>query len=192
MKAKSILMSVLAAGCLSVACFAEAASVALLPLIDNSSNEKHEEINATFMAAAVSSINSTEGFTLVDTDELTAVLDKNLVEGVLPSAQVMRDIASQAGVDLVIATQLDALDCSYRNAAIGDFVKLDLRGYVVSYNALTGKYKKGRIFDNTERDASVYARSDFEMEYWRDNIRHEMNRITGNKKLKVEKPRLGW
>lgn len=192
MKAKNVFMSVLAAGCLSVACLADAASVAFIPLVDNSHYEDKEELNATYQAAVIRTINNVEGFTLVDSDALTAVLDKNIVEGVLPNEQILRTIAEQAGVDVVFAMQLDELSSTSQFTRDDDRLTLDLKGKVVYYNALTGKFKKTTVMDDTRDLQASYARSNFELSYFANNVRHEVNRALGNKKIKLEKPRLGW
>ena len=192
MKARKILASLLAAGCLSVACFAEAATVALLPLIDKSSYEDKEEVNATYVGAAIRAINASDNFTLVDNESLGMVLDKNLEPGKLPSPQTLKTIAEQAGVDVVIATQLETLDSSHRTTYDGMFMKLDLAGTCYYYNTAEGKVRKYRMYNDIERDATIYSRSNFELEYWSDEVRRAVNRAIGNKKIKLEKPKLGW
>lgn len=192
MKARNILMSVLAAGCLSVACFAEAASVALLPLINTSNYENPEEVTAAYHAAAVRSIDSAEGFTLVDSDELTAVLDKNLEEGKLPSKEVMQTIARDAGVDVVIAMHLKELNSFTTFGSVEEKLHLNLDGNCVTYNALTGKFQKRRLWDDSVAPMDVYARSNFEIEAFTNNVRSEVNKALGNKKFKADKVKFGW
>ncbi|MDO4178193.1 MAG: hypothetical protein Q4D21_03290 [Phascolarctobacterium sp.] len=192
MKAKNIFLSVLAAGCLSVACLAEAASVALLPLIDKSDYENKEELTATYNAAAVRAINNVEGFTLVDSDELTAVLDKNLPEGTLPTEQALKNIAAQTGVDVIFAMQLDNLSSDMTMGKIEDYLYLDLRGRVVYYNALTGKFKSTSVRDDNKVPMATMARSNFEIESFRDNVRRQMNKALGNKKFKADPVKFGW
>lgn len=192
MKARNILMSVLAAGCLSVACFAEAASVALLPLINTSDYENPEEVSATYHAAAVRSINNAEGFTLMDSDSLTAVLDKNLEEGKLPSKEAMQAIANQAGVDVIIGMHLKKLDYFTTFGGFEEKLHLQLDGDCVVYNALTGKFQKRRLWDDTVAPMDIYARSNFELESWSNNVRSEVNKAIGMKKFKADKVKFGW
>jgi len=192
MKARNILMSVLAAGCLSVACFAEAASVALLPLINTSDYENPEEVTAAYHAAAVRSINNVEGFTLVDSDSLTAVLDKNLEEGKLPSKETMQAIAAEAGVDVVIGMHLKELSSYTTFGSLEERLHLKLDGNCVTYNALTGKFQKRRIWDDFNAPMDVYARTNFELEAWSNNVRGEVNKALGNKKFKADKVKFGW
>lgn len=192
MKTKNLLMSVLAAGCLTVACLAEAATVALIPLIDRSDYKDKEELNATYISAAVRSINSSEGCTLVDTDALTNVLDKNLVEGQLPTEMAMRNIAEQSGVDIVFAMRLDKLDSSTIFSYNETTLVLDLQGKCAFYNALTGKYKAVSVDDDRRDPSALYSRDNFELRQFSNNVRHEVNRALGNKKIKAEKPRFGW
>lgn len=70
-----LLMTVMAI-CFSIPCFgaAEAASVALLPLINNV--EGGDELaNQVFYKNALAVLNSKKGFVVVENDKLTAVID---------------------------------------------------------------------------------------------------------------------
>ena len=70
-----LLMTVLAL-CLSIpAIAAEAASIALLPLINNVKGD--ELANQVFYKNAIATINAQQGYTIVDNDNLTAVIEAN-------------------------------------------------------------------------------------------------------------------
>ena len=68
-----LLMAVLAI-CLSIPAFAaEAASIALLPLINN--NQGDEIANQVYFKSAINAINAQKGFMLVENDKLPAAID---------------------------------------------------------------------------------------------------------------------
>ena len=105
-----LLMTVMAI-CFSIPCFgaAEAASVALLPLINNV--EGGDELaNQVFYKNALAVLNSKKGFVVVENDKLTAVIDAAKVGNKVPSAATLEKIAKDGDVDIVIAVQLDKLD----------------------------------------------------------------------------------
>ena len=71
-----------------------------------------------------------------------------------------------------------------------DRLKLDLQGYAVSYNKLTGEFNKHRIFDDKEIPAALASRWDWTHEEWGRNVKREVNRILKVKKVTVEAPRM--
>ena len=88
-----LLMTVMAI-CFSIPCFgaAEAASVALLPLINNV--EGGDELaNQVFYKNALAVLNSKKGFVVVENDKLTAVIDAAKVGNKVPSAATLEKIA---------------------------------------------------------------------------------------------------
>ena len=105
-----LLMTVMAI-CFSIPCFgaAEAASVALLPLINNV--EGGDELaNQVFYKNALAVLNSKKGFVVVENDKLTAVINDAKIGNKVPSAATLEKIAKDGDVDIVIAVQLDKLD----------------------------------------------------------------------------------
>ena len=93
-------------------------------------------------------------------------------------------------MDLVIAMQLDVLKDEAIYDANDDRLKLDLQGYAVSYNKLTGEYDKHRIFDDKEIPAALASRWDWTHDEWGRNVKREVNRILKVKKVTVEAPRM--
>ena len=78
-----LLMTVLAL-CLSIPSLAaEAASIALLPLINNVQGD--EIANQVFYKSAIGAINAQKGFMIVENDSLTAVIDSNENGNQVPS-----------------------------------------------------------------------------------------------------------
>ena len=78
-----LLMTVLTL-CLSLPSLAaEAASIALLPLINNVQGD--EIANQVFYKGAIGAINAQKGFMIVENDALTAVIDANKNGNQVPS-----------------------------------------------------------------------------------------------------------
>ena len=183
-----LMMTVLAL-CLSIpALGAEAASVALLPLINNV--EGDTIASQIYFKSALGAINSQKGFVLVDNDQLNAVIEAAKLGSEVPDQAILAKIAKDGNVDLVIAIQLDALKDEAIYDANDDRLKLDLQGYAVFYNKLTGEFDKHRIFDDKEIPAALASRWDWTHEEWGRNVKREINRILKVKKVTVEAPRM--
>ena len=147
-----LLLTVLAL-CLSIpALGAEAASVALLPLICNVDGDT--VASQVYFKNALNTINAQKGFVLVDNDQLNAAIEAVKLGREVPDQATMAKIAKDGNVDLVIAMQLDVLDAKALYDGYDDRLKLDLQGYAVSYNKLTGEFNKHRIFDDKEIPAA--------------------------------------
>ena len=183
-----LMMTVLAL-CLSIpALGAEAASVALLPLINNV--EGDTIASQIYFKSALGVINSQKGFVLVDNDQLNAVIEAAKLGKEVPDQATLAKIAKDANVDLVIAMQLDVLKDEAIYDANDDRLKLDLQGYAVFYNKLTSEFDKHRIFDDKEIPAALASRWDWTHEEWGRNVKREVNRILKVKKVTVEAPRM--
>lgn len=183
-----LLLTVLAL-CLSIpALGAEAASVALLPLINNVAGDTIA--SQVYFKNALNSINAQKGFVLVDNDQLTAAIEAAQLGREVPDQATLAKIAKAGNVDLVIAMQLDVLKDEAIYDANDDRLKLDLQGHAVSYNKLTGEYDKHRIFDDKEIPAALASRWDWTHDEWGRNVKREVNRILKVKKVTVEAPRM--
>lgn len=183
-----LLMSVLAL-CLSIpALGVEAASVALIPLINNVQGD--EVANQIFYKSAINTLNAQTGFMLVENDKLTAAIDAAKINKNVPEKAILAKIAKDGDVDLVIAMQLDKLEELSFYDVNQDTLKLDLQGYSVAYNRLTGKFYEHRIYDDKEIPAALGARSDWTHEEWGRNVKREINRILQVKKVMVDAPRM--
>lgn len=91
-----LLMTVMAI-CFSIPCFgaAEAASVALLPLINNV--EGGDELaNQVFYKNALAVLNSKKGFVVVENDKLTAVINDAKIGNKVPSAATLEKLLKTA------------------------------------------------------------------------------------------------
>ena len=93
---RCLLMTVMAL-CFSLPCLsAEAATVALLPLINNAQN--YEEANQIFYKEAIAAMNSQKGFMMVENDKLTAAIDAANVGNKVPGENVLVKIAKDGDV----------------------------------------------------------------------------------------------
>ena len=183
-----LLMTVLAL-CLSIPSIAaEAASVALLPLINNVQGD--EIANQIFYKNAIGAINAQQGYTIVDNDKITAIIETNKNGNKVPSEAVLKKIASESKVDIVIAVQLDELHDDPVWPSGERIVKLTMRGKAVAYNAITGKYYQHQIFSDKEIDETLTSRWDWVHEEWGYAVRGEINRILQVKKIMVDAPKM--
>lgn len=183
-----LLMTVLAL-CLSIpAIAAEAASVAVLPLLNKV--EGRTDVEQVYYSGAINAIKAQAGYMLVDNDALTAVVEKHVTKGVLPDENALKAIAAEAKIDIVIAMELDKLDYSVDRNFEESRVTLDLQGYCVSYNAIDGKFVKHRIYDDSHTEETSMARWDWPLEQWGRNVKREVNRCLKVKKISIEAPRM--
>lgn len=180
-----LLMTVMAL-CLSVPCFgtaAEAAGVALLPLINNVEEKAVEGeedasrlTNQVFFKNALSAINSKKGFYMVENKKLDAAIEAANIGNKLPSADVLAEISKAGDADIVIAFQLDALDDEVIDSSEERKLKLDLKGYVVAYNRLTGTAYEHRIYNDKVIPEALASRWDWVHEEWGRAVRVEIDR----------------
>ena len=183
-----LLITVLAL-CLSIlAIGAEAASVALVPLINNVQGD--EIANQIFYKNAIGTINAQQGYTIVDNDHVTAIIEANKNGQNVPTEAALKTSAKDAKVDVVIAVQLDKLYDEPVVPPSERMLKLTMDGKAVAYNALTGKFYKHRIYSDKQIDETLASRWDWVHEEWGYAVRHEMNRILQVKKIVVDAPRM--
>lgn len=183
-----LLMAVLAI-CLSIPAFAaEAASIALLPLINN--NQGDEIANQVYFKSAINAINAQKGFMLVENDKLTAAIDAAKIAGKVPSKAALEKIAKDGNVDIVIAMELDKLDDITLYSSEGNMMQLVLDGKAVAYYKITGEFYQHRIYDDKQVPEALTTRWDWTHEEWGRNVRAEINRILKVKKIVVDAPRM--
>ena len=183
-----LLMAVLAI-CLSIPAFAaEAASIALLPLINN--NQGDEIANQVYFKSAINAINAQKGFMLVENDKLTAAIDAAKIAGKVPSKAVLEKIAKDGNVDIVIAMELDKLDDITLYSSEGNMMQLVLDGKAVAYYKITGEFYQHRIYDDKQVPEALTTRWDWTHEEWGRNVRAEINRILKVKKVQFDAPRM--
>lgn len=180
-----VVMTVMAL-CLSIPCFgtaAEAAGVALLPLINNVEVEAvdGEEdparlTNQVFFKNALAAINSKKGFYMVENKKLDAAVEAANLGNKLPSADVLAEIGKAGDADIVIAFQLDALDDEVIDSSEERKLKLNLKGYVVAYNRLTDTAYEHRIYNDKMIPEALASRWDWVHEEWGRAVRVEIDR----------------
>lgn len=158
---------------------AEAATVALLPL--NNNVEGDELANQVFYKQAMAVLNSKKGFVMMENDKLTAVIEKETAANTLPDKEALSAIAKDGDVDIVIAMQLDKLEDTVIPSSEENKLQLDLQGYAVAYNRLTGEFYKHRIYNDRIVPEATTARWDWTHEEWGRSVRLEMDRILSGK-----------
>ena len=182
------LMTVLAL-CLSIpAIAAEAATVVLVPLINNVQGD--EIANQIFYKNAITAINAQQGYTIVDNYKVTEIIESNKNGNNVPSEAALKKIAKDANVDIVIAIQLDELHDEPVFPSVERMVKLTMSGRAVAYNALANKFYQHKIYSDKEMDETLTSRWDWVHEEWGYAVRHEINRILQVKKITVDAPRM--
>lgn len=183
-----LLMTVLAL-CLSIpALGAEAASIALLPLINNVQGD--EIANQVYFKSAIGAINAQKGFMLVENDELTVAIEVAKIAGKVPSKATLEKIAKDSNVDIVIAMELDKLEDTTIYASEENKLQLALDGKAVAFNKVTGEFYQHRIYDDKTVPEALTTRWDWTHEEWGRNVKREINRILKVKKVTVEAPRM--
>ena len=183
-----LLMTVLAI-CLSIPVFtAEAASIALLPLVNNVPGD--EVANQVYFKSAINAINSQKGFMLVENDKLTAAIEAAKIANNVPAKDTLEKIAKDGNVDIVIAMELDKLDYITIYSSEENELKLTLDGRAVAYNKITGEFYQHRIYDDKQVPEALTTRWDWTHEEWGRNVRAEINRILKVKKVQLDAPRM--
>ena len=168
---------------------AEAARIALLPLINNVADR--DDLQQIYYDRAIEVTKNVPDAELVDSNELDKAIEKNLKPNQLPDQAACEAIARDGGVDVVIMMQVDKLD--YKNKGFGSHsenVVLQEKGALVAYDLATGKYTNKKIADTRERQESMLARYDISGEQFADSVTREIKRILGVKKISVERPRI--
>ena len=183
-----LLMTVLAI-CLSIPAFAtEAASIALLPLINNVQGD--EVANQVYYKSAINAINAQNGFMLVENDKLTAAIEAANIAGKMPTKATFEKIAKEGNVDIVVAMELDKLENITIYSSEENKLQLVLDGKAVAYNRITGEFYQQRIYDDKTVPEALTTRWDWTHEEWGRNVRAEINRILKVKKVQLDAPRM--
>ena len=167
---------------------AEAANVALLPLINNVAGD--ELAGQVYFKEALNTLNGQPGYMLVENDKLTAIIEAENIGNTVPNEKTLAKIAKEGKVDIVIAMQLDKLDDTAIRLSEGDFMKLDIQGQAVAYNAITGKYYKHRIYNDKAIPEALTTRWDVPHEEWGYSVKAEVKRILNVKKVTLDASRM--
>lgn len=167
--------------CLSLPCLgAEAATVALLPLINNVQGD--EVANQVFYKEAIATMNAQKGFMMVENDKVTSAIEAANVDGSIPSEAAATKIAKDGNVDIVIAIQLDKIEDETIFSSEENKIKVCIEGRVASYNRLTGEYRASKINEATLTPEVFSSRWDLPHEEWSKVVRKEIKRALVAKK----------
>ncbi len=163
--------------CFALPCFSavEAASVAILPLINNIEGGD-QLVNQVFYKEAINTLKYKKGFVLVENDKLNAAIEAARIGDDAPDAYTLAQIAKAGEVDIVFCMEID--DLEMKNAKrTGELVyKLDMEGEAVAYNALTGKFYKHEFSSDKEVDAALTVRGSWKHDEFGRQVRKELDR----------------
>lgn len=168
---------------------AEAAKVALLPLVNNVADR--EDLNQIYFDRAVSAAKQADDSELVESTEVDAVGDKFVKLGQLPDQEALAELAQKSGSDLVVMMQVDEM--SYHKKSThpdSDGLILNLKGRLVAFDNIQGKFINKRIDDEDECKESLTARYDVLGDQFAKSVTREMKRLLGVKKVTFEKPKI--
>ena len=132
-----LVMTVLAI-CFTIPCLnaAEAATVALLPLVNNVAGD--ELANQVYYNNAIKALKSMPGFVIVENNQLNAAIDNAKLDTAGVNKKTVEKIAKEGNVDIVFGMQLDKLGKKPMNRVGERMLKLVLEGQAVAYNSLNG------------------------------------------------------
>lgn len=170
------IMTVMAV-CFMVPCFsaAEAASVAILPLINNI--EGGDDLaNSLFYKEAMNAVKAKKGFYVDENSKLNAAIKDANIGKELPSASVLAKIAKEGNVDIVFALQIDELHDEPVFPSSERMLELKMEGKAVAYNALNGAFYEHEFDSDKEIDETLTSRWDWVHEEFGRQVRVEMDR----------------
>ena len=170
-----LLMTVLAI-CFTIPCLnaAEAATVALLPLVNNVAGD--ELANQVYYKQAINAIKAQPGFVLVENDQLTQAFENAKINTAGIDQKSLEKIAKEGDVDVVFAMQLDKLARKPLNRTGERVLKLELEGKAFAYNRLNGVYYVHNLKGGKEIDEALTARWDWAHEEFGRAVRQEIGR----------------
>lgn len=170
-----LLMTVLAI-CFTIPCLnaAEAATVALLPLVNNV--EGDELANQVYYKQAINAIKAQPGFVLVENDQLTQAFENAKINTAGIDQKSLEKIAKEGDVDVVFAMQLDKLGRKPVNRTGERVLKLELEGKAFAYNRLNGVYYVHNLKGGKEIDEALTSRWDWAHEEFGRAVRQEISR----------------
>ena len=175
-----LLMTVMAL-CFSLPCLsAEAASVALLPLINNV--QGNEGINQIYYKEAINTLKFQKGFVMVENDKLAAAIEAANVGNEVPGEAALLKIAKDGDVDIVFAIQLDKIEEETIYSSEENKIKINLLGKAVSYNSLTGETLNRKINHEVLVPEVFSSRWNVSHEEWGKVVRQEIKKALKAKK----------
>ncbi|MGM9583360.1 MAG: hypothetical protein ACI3WU_06560 [Phascolarctobacterium sp.] len=170
-----LVMTILAL-CFTVPCLsaAEAATVALLPLINNVAGD--ELANQVYYNNAIKALKSQPGFVLIENNQLNTAIDNSQYTTTGLTQSTLAKIAKEGNVDIVFGIELDKLTKKPMNRVGERMVKLDLLGKAAAYNRLNGVYYTHNLRGDKEIDETLTSRWDWTHEEFGRTVRQEVSR----------------
>ena len=153
---------------------AEAATVALLPLVNNVAGD--EQANQVYYKQAINAIKAQPGFVLVENDQLTQAFENAKINTAGIDQKSLEKIAKEGDVDVVFAMQLDKLARKPLNRTGERVLKLELEGKAFAYNRLNGVYYVHNLKGGKEIDEALTSRWDWAHEEFGRAVRQEISR----------------
>ena len=153
---------------------AEAATVALLPLVNNVAGD--ELSNQVYYKQAINAIKAQPGFVLVENDQLTQAFENAKINTAGIDQKSLEKIAKDGDVDVVFAMQLDKLARKPLNRTGERVLKLELEGKAFAYNRLNGVYYVHNLKGGKEIDEALTSRWDWAHEEFGRAVRQEISR----------------
>lgn len=172
-----LLMTVMAL-CISIpgmSTAAEAATVALLPLVNNV--EGDELANKVFFKEAIAVLNSKKGFVVVENEALNKAIENAKITNNVPEQAALAKIAKEGNVDIVICMQIDTLEDNPVFPSAERLLELDMEGRAVAYNNLNGVFYDHKFASDKQIDETLTTRWDWVHEEFGRQVRLEMDRI---------------
>ena len=153
---------------------AEAATVALLPLVNNVAGD--ELANQVYYKQAINAIKAQPGFVLVENDQLTQAFENAKINTAGIDQKSLEKIAKEGDVDVVFSMQLDKLARKPLNRTGERVLKLELEGKAFAYNRLNGVYYVHNLKGGKEIDEALTSRWDWAHEEFGRAVRQEISR----------------
>lgn len=176
---------------------ADAATFAELPLINNASAKMDEQdaaalenISQVYYNKIMSVLETQNEYTMADDDSVQKAIEKSAPKDSVPSKEVLMQIAQDAGVDVVFAMQIDDMNDKKIFGRKENTVLLTMRGKVVAYNQLTGKYYQSKVYEDIEMEEIYIPRGNWKMNEFSKVLGREVRHVLNIKKFRVEKPRI--
>lgn len=153
---------------------AEAASVALLPLVNHTENDTAGQV---FFKEGLDMLKAKPGFVLMDNEKISKAVAANTVPGVLPGEDALRSIARDGGVEIVICCELDKMDKKVIPSSQERTMVMQLNGKMTAYNTITGKYYSHKFSNRNKAPEALTSRWDWAAEQWARQARIELQKV---------------
>lgn len=169
---------------------AEAANVALLPLINNVI--ERDDLSSIYYDRAVEVTKNAVDYEIVESSELDKAVETYIKGNTLPDKAACEAIASEGHVDVIFIMQADKLGHSNRGlSSKADVTNLYFNGKLIAYNTLTGQFTAKNIRETKMWNTAAMARYDIVGGFFGDSVTREMKRVLGVKKVTIERPKIG-